>query len=117
MTIWVSALWIWGIGAVVMTAAWFFSMRARNVNYASVAWAGLMAMSALLAGLLSEGAALPRTLTAVGGAIWGARLCVHLLQRILHEDEDARYLALRAAWDHHRGRWFLLFQAQALTAG
>lgn len=115
MAIWVSTLWIWGISAVVMAVAWFFSARARNLGYADVVWAGLMTVAALLAGLFSEGAALPRTLTAIGGAIWGARLCVHLLRRVLYEDEDGRYQALRAAWGDGQGKWFLLFQAQAFT--
>lgn len=116
MGIWILALWLWGINAVVMTAMWGFSMRVRNVGYVDVTWAGLMAVAALLAGILSDGAALPRTLTAVGGAVWSARLCVHLLHRLLHEDEDGRYQALRAVWGDSHGKRFLFFQAQALTA-
>lgn len=115
MAIWNLALWIWGISAIVMAAVWAFSMRVRNIGYVDVAWAGLMAVAALLAGALSPGAALPRTLTALGGAVWGARLCVHLLRRVLHEREDGRYRALRAALGDSRGLWFLFFQAQALT--
>lgn len=109
------ALWIWGFSAIAMAAVWALSMRMRNIGYVDVAWAGLMAIAALLAGALSQGAALPRTLTAVGGAVWGARLCVHLLRRVLYENEDGRYQALRAAWGDNRGRWFLYFQAQALS--
>ncbi|TWI00942.1 steroid 5-alpha reductase family enzyme [Luteimonas cucumeris] len=115
MTIWILALWIWGISAVAMTAMCAFSIRARNLGYAGVAWAGLMAVAALLAGLLSEGAALPRTLTAIGGAIWGARLCIYLLHRVLHEDEDGRCRVLRATWGNSRGAWFLFFQVHALA--
>jgi len=115
MAIWMLFFWIWCISAVVMATAWVFSMRARNVGYADVVWAGSMAIAALLAGIFSDGAALPRTLTAVGGAIWGARLCVHLLRRVLYEDEDGRYQALRAAWGDGEGKWFLFFQAQALS--
>lgn len=115
MAIWSLALWIWGISAVAMAAMWAVSMRAKNLGYADVAWAGLMAVAALLAGVLSDGAALPRTLTALGGAIWGARLCVHLLRRVLQENEDGRYRTLRATLGDKRGLWFLYFQAQALT--
>lgn len=115
MSIWISELWIWGVSAIAMAAVWSLSTRVRNVGYVDVAWAALMAMAALFAGVFGTGAALPRTLTAIGGAIWGARLCVHLLQRVLREDEDGRYQALRARWQDSRGKFFLFFQAQAVT--
>lgn len=115
MAIWSLALWIWGISAIAMAAMWAVSMRAKNLGYADVAWAGLMAIAALLAGIFSHGAALPRALTALCGAIWGARLCVHLLRRVLQENEDGRYRTLRKALGDKRGFWFLYFQAQALT--
>ncbi|MEJ7746202.1 MAG: DUF1295 domain-containing protein [Luteimonas sp.] len=114
MNIWMIALVIWAISALAMAGVWSFSMRIRNVGYVDVAWAGLMSLAALLAGLLASGAALPRLLTAVGGAVWGARLCVHLLRRVLHEAEDGRYQALRERWNGSRAKFFVFFQMQAL---
>lgn len=107
------ALWIWGISAVTMAAAWAWSLRARSAGYIDAIWAALMAVAALLAGLFSEGAALPRMLVALCGGVWGARLCIHLLRRTLLEGEDGRYRHLRGVWGDRPGRWFLLFQANA----
>ena len=56
-------------------------VRTRNAGYVDVAWAGLMAAAALFAGLVGEGDDLPRTLVALFGGLWGARLCLHLLHR------------------------------------
>lgn len=115
MSAWWFALQVWALSAVAMVGMWTFSMRVRNVGYVDVAWAGLMAVAALLAGLLADGAVLPRTLTALAGAVWGARLCVHLLNRVMHEEEDGRYRALRERWNGSPTRFFLFFQAQAVV--
>lgn len=113
MSVWSLALIIWGVSAVAMTGVWVFSMRVRNVGYVDVAWSGLMAVGALIAGLLSHGATLPRTLAALAGAVWAARLCLHLLHRVMHEEEDGRYKALREEWKGDPKRYFLFFQLQA----
>lgn len=115
MAIGTLALWIWGISAAAMAAAWMGSLRTRSAAYIDAVWAALMAVAALLAGVFSEGAALPRTLVALCGGAWGARLCIHLLRRALLEGEDGRYRHLREAWGDRPGRWFLLFQANAAT--
>lgn len=107
------ALAIWAASAVAMTLAWAFSMRVRNIGYVDVFWAGLMAAAALACGILAGGSTLVRTLTALAGGIWGARLCLHLLARVMHEPEDGRYQALRAAWQGSPWRFFLFFQMQA----
>lgn len=104
---------IWAASAVGMTLAWAFSMRVRNVGYVDVFWAGLMAAAALASGIFTEGSTLVRTLTALAGAIWGGRLCLYLLMRVMHEPEDGRYQALRSAWQDRRWRFFVFFQAQA----
>lgn len=107
----------WLGAAVAMAAVWAFSMRVRNVGYVDVAWAGLMALAALFAGFAGEGDELPRVLVALFGGIWGARLCLHLLHRVLREPEDGRYQAMRAAIGDSPARWFLFFQAQAVVVG
>ncbi len=114
MNVWPLALAIWALGALTMTGVWSLAMRTRNIGYVDVAWAGLMSTAALLAGLLSSGAPLPRMLAAAMGAIWGARLCVHLLRRVLRETEDGRYQALRASWNSSPAKIFVFFQVQAL---
>lgn len=108
-------LLVWSGSAMVMAAVWALAMRVRNLGYVDVAWAGLMATSALFVGAFGEGAELPRGLTALFGSVWGTRLCLHLLVRVLHEPEDGRYQALRARWPDSPGRFFLFFQAQAVV--
>lgn len=115
MSPWTLSFAIWGGSAVAMAGMWVFSTRVRNIGYVDVAWAGLMALAALVAGLFSDGATLPRTVTALGGAVWGARLCVHLLQRVMNEEEDGRYRALRERWNGSPVKIFLFFQLQALV--
>lgn len=106
---------IWMGSAVVMAALWAFSMRVRNIGYVDVGWAGLMALAALFAGVVGEGSGVARALVAMFGSIWGARLCLHLLHRVLSEEEDGRYRALRAAWSGSPAKFFVFFQMQALV--
>ena len=92
---WLSIGIVWLGSALAMAALWAFSMRVRNVGYVDVGWAGLMALAALLVGALGEGSPMSRSLVAMFGSVWGARLCLHLLHRVLNEEEDGRYQALR----------------------
>lgn len=116
MKVWILTLAIWALNALAMTGVWSFAMRTRNIGYVDVAWAGLLSVAALMAGALSSGAALPRMLAAAMGAIWGARLCIYLLRRVLHEVEDGRYQALREQWQGSPVKFFVFFQMQALVA-
>ncbi|MGH8051342.1 MAG: DUF1295 domain-containing protein [Arenimonas sp.] len=111
---WFVLLQVWLVSAVVMTVAWYFSMRVKNVGYVDVVWAGLMAATAVLVGYQGDGSDLPRALVAFLGGIWGARLCIHLLKRVLHEPEDGRYQALRATWNGSPAKFFVFFQMQAV---
>ena len=108
-------LLVWAVSAVSMAVVWAISMRVRNIGYVDVAWAGLMAVAALLVGTLGEGAELPRGLVALFGSLWGTRLCLHLLTRVLHEPEDGRYQALRENWKGSKSRFFVFFQLQAVV--
>lgn len=113
---WPHLLILWAVSAVTMAVTWAICMRNRNVGYVEVVWAGLMTMAALYAGAFGMGAAPPRALVALFGGVWGARLCLHLLTRVLYEAEDARYHALRARWDVSPAKFFFFFQAVALFA-
>jgi steroid 5-alpha reductase family enzyme len=104
---------VWLMSALVMAAAWYFSMRVKNVGYVDVVWAALMSAAAILVSYYGIGSDLPRSLVALFGGIWGARLCIHLLKRVLHEAEDGRYQALRATWGGSPAKFFLFFQMQA----
>lgn len=107
-------LWIWLFSAVVMTVTWAWCWRINNAGYVDVVWALLMAIAALYVGLAGSGAPLPRGLVAMFGGVWGARLCLHLLIRVLHEPEDGRYRNLREHWQGDQFKFFVFFQGQAL---
>ena len=113
MSMTIAIVTIWGLSALTMVFAWWLCRRVNNIGYVDVFWAGLMAAAALLAGALGMGADLSRSLVALFGGVWGTRLCLHLLRRVLHESEDGRYQALRAAWGDSAWRFFLFFQMQA----
>lgn len=115
MSFWQIILACWIGAAIGMAVVWALSMRLRNVGYVDVAWAGLMALAALFTGFVGEGDELPRILVALFGGIWGSRLCLHLLHRVLREPEDGRYQAMRTAIGDSPARWFLFFQAQAVV--
>ena len=78
-------LLVLALAFVVMVATWWLQVRTRNAGYVDVAWAGLMGTAALLYGVLGQGATTPRLLVAILGGLWGFRLCLHLLTRVLHE--------------------------------
>jgi len=105
--------WV-GAGAIVLMAAtWWLQLRTRNAGYVDVVWAAAMGGTALLYGALGEGAATPRLLVAMMGGVWGFRLSLFLLARVLHEAEDGRYRYLRDYWNDHQGKFFAFFMAQA----
>ena len=91
-------LLIWAVSAATMVVVWAISMRVGNVGYVDVAWAALMALAALLVGAFAEGTEMARGLVALFGSLWGTRLSLYLLQRVLHESEDGRYQNLRQRW-------------------
>jgi steroid 5-alpha reductase family enzyme len=114
-------LWPWWVvlvaSVLAMIGTWWLQVRTRNAGYVDVVWAALMGASALLYGALGHGAATPRLLVAMLGGIWGFRLSLHLLARVLHEAEDGRYRFLRKHWNDDQRRFFAFFMAQAgLTA-
>jgi steroid 5-alpha reductase family enzyme len=106
---------IWLVSALAMALVWALSMRLNNVGYVDVAWAALMAVAAVMAGVFGSGAVLPRLLVATMGSIWGLRLSLHLLVRVRHEPEDGRYQSLRATWGGSAAKFFVFFQMQALV--
>lgn len=101
------------VSVLCMSATWWLQLRTSNAGYVDVAWAALMGVAALLYGALGEGAATPRLLVAMMGGVWGFRLSLHLLARVLHEAEDGRYRYLREHWNGDQRRFFAFFMAQA----
>ncbi len=115
MNLWTLLLAVWVGSALTMIGVWAICMRVKNIGYVDVAWAGLMAVSALFIGAFAEGSEIPRGLVALFGSFWGTRLSLHLLRRVLHEPEDGRYQALRAEWNGSPSKFFWFFQGQAVV--
>lgn len=106
---------VWMTSVLAMSAVWYIQKRTGNAGFVDVAWAALLGVAALYYGVVADGALLPRLVVALLAASWGFRLALHLLHRVLNEEEDGRYAHLRAHWQGHQGKFFLFFQAQALA--
>jgi steroid 5-alpha reductase family enzyme len=110
---WRSLLAIWLVAAAMMTLGWARAQRRGNAGIVDVLWSFGLAASAVANGILGAGAGVPRLMVAALGGIWGARLGLHLWQRVRSEPEDGRYHALRGRWGNNAFKWFGLFQFQA----
>lgn len=109
----------WALLAAIMAALWWLQRRTGDAGVVDLAWAaGLGCLALLYAAGLDQGWVGRRWLVAAAVATWSLRLSIHLLvDRILPEEEDARYAALRDRWGRRfQPRLFLFFQAQALLA-
>jgi steroid 5-alpha reductase family enzyme len=99
-----------------MAVLWVVQVRIRDASHVDVAWAVLIACTAILYAMLADGGVVQRMLAAVLASVWGFRLGAYLLfNRVLGKEEDGRYRALRAKWGSSaNGRFFVFFQAQAV---
>jgi steroid 5-alpha reductase family enzyme len=108
------------VGAVLASSAmvllWVLQVRIENASHVDVAWAVLIACSAILYAVLADGDPGHRLLAAVLASVWGFRLGAYLFfNRILGKEEDGRYRSLRAKWGANADRnFFLFFQLQAV---
>lgn len=114
---------VWGLllvglalAAFVMALLWGLQVRIRDASHVDVAWAVLIACSAILYSFLADGDVGHRVLGALLASIWGFRLGAYLLfNRVLGKEEDGRYKALREKWGPNANRnLFLFFQFQAV---
>jgi steroid 5-alpha reductase family enzyme len=107
-------LWVLVASSLVMAGVWEVQRRTRNTGFVDVAWSALMAAAAVWYSATGEGAFVPRLVLAMLGGIWGSRLALYLLARVLHEAEDGRYRFMRQHWQDNQFKHFLFFQFQAL---
>jgi steroid 5-alpha reductase family enzyme len=98
----------------VMTLVWLLQLRTQNAGYVDAAWAIMLGTAALYFAWEADGDVALRGMIAVMGGLWGFRLGLHLLARVLHEPEDGRYAHLREHWRGHQGKFFGFFMLQAL---
>lgn len=102
------------LAVLAMAATWWLQLRTRNIGYVDVCWAAALGSAALWYSVVADGGLLPRLLVALLGGIWGFRLAIHLLARVLHEAEDGRYAYLRQYWQGDQRKIFGFFMAQAV---
>jgi len=108
---------VWAASAVAMLIGWLVQLRTRNAGIVDAIWSLCMAASALFYASVGDGSLILRLAVAMLGGAWGCRLCLHILARLLSENEDGRYRHLREYWRDSQVRFFAFFQAQAvLTA-
>jgi steroid 5-alpha reductase family enzyme len=104
------------LASSVMAALWYVQVRIHDASHVDVAWAALIACTAILYAFLADGDVAHRVLAAVLASVWGLRLAGYLyVDRISGKDEDGRYRDLRAKWGARaNSRFFWFFQFQAL---
>ena len=100
---------------IIMTFGWLWQWRRKNAGIVDVLWSTGLGLAALWIALTGHGAAWPRVTLALLGGIWAARLAVHLWHRVRTEAEDGRYRHMRAHWQGSQAKFFMFFQAQALS--
>jgi steroid 5-alpha reductase family enzyme len=98
---------------LIMSAGWLWQKRRSNAGIVDVLWSLGVGLGALLLAALGKGAAAPRLLLGLLGALWSARLAWHIWKRVRAEAEDGRYRYLREHWQGHQGKFFAFFMFQA----
>lgn len=105
-----------GMG-VVMALLWAVQRRTANAGIVDAAWSLGVGACGVLFAATADGD--PTRRLVAGGllALWSARLGVHILRRVLGEEEDGRYRRLRLEWGaSFDRRLFVFFQLQAVFA-
>ena len=105
---------LWAGAALAMTAGWAWQVRRENAGIVDLIWTGGIGAAAVWYAAVLDGAALPRALVALLGALWSLRLAAHLAPRVLNGAEDGRYHQLRLHWRGHQRKMVGMFQFQAL---
>jgi steroid 5-alpha reductase family enzyme len=107
----------WAVIAVIMAILWMIQRAKHNAGIVDIAWSFGTGLLAVLFAAGADGYAGRRVLVAVLAGLWGARLGVYLLRRVLGEAEDGRYRELRAKWGGKvQPLLFAFFQVQAVWA-
>lgn len=109
-------VWVLLADLAVLLAGWLLQRRLRNAGLADLLWACCICASAVYYGVVSTGSPTSQLLVALMGGLWGFRLIMHLLRRILIEREDARYRYVRESRPGDEGLFFGLFVQRAFSA-
>lgn len=101
---------------VLFFSIWVIHLKINNAGVVDVGWGIGFSIIALIYILMGEGFNLRNTLLFAMVALWGARIAVFLVRRIIFEKyEDKRYGYLREKWgDKARIRFLWFFLAQGV---
>lgn len=103
--------------SVVMMALYVRAEKTKNAGIVDVGWSFLMGVLAILYALLSPSDGSRKWVVATLAAFWSFRLGLHILQRVMREEEDGRYQAMRRGMGKNASfGFFIFFQAQAVIA-
>jgi len=99
----------------MMLVLWVIHVRIGNASIVDPGWAFGLPLLATAYAVLGSGYVLRKWLLAGMVVVWGTRLGLHLLLRILGHPEEGRYQELRRQWKTHLAlKFFIFFQFQAL---
>src|SRR5487761_2270194 len=110
----INILYVWIVASSAMFVGWLIQRRTRNAGIVDAIWAAGMGASALFYAAVGSGGLTSRLAVAMLGSLWGFRLCLHILARVLNESEDGRYRYLREYWHGDQRKFFAFFMGQAL---
>ncbi len=117
MILWKALLIGWLIMAALMLGLWLIQRRTHNAGIVDIAWSFGTGLMGVWFAWCSDGYTPRRWLVGVLAGLWGIRLGVYLLQRVMREEEDGRYTMLRERWGENTQRkLFFFFQLQAAWA-
>jgi steroid 5-alpha reductase family enzyme len=99
------------VGAfTVFCLLWIVQVFRRDAGVVDIGWTAGVGIMAVYAAATGDGWLPRRILLGLMGGIWAGRLVWYILKdRILSEQEDARYQRLRAHWGRRAHAWFFLF--------
>lgn len=99
------------------TVLWVVSVRQNNAGWVDVGWSLTVVLLVGWYAFWVDGILWRKAVYALIPALWGIRLGLHILLRLLREKrEDPRYSFLRNHWGARADRnFFFFFQAQGLA--
>jgi steroid 5-alpha reductase family enzyme len=96
---------------------WLIHLRMKNASFVDPGWAASLAILGALYAWQGDGWITRRWMLAIMTGIWGWRLSLYLLVRILGHPEEGRYTELRRKWGANiEFKFLIFFLAQALLA-
>lgn len=99
-----------------MLALWLLHFPMRNAAIVDFGWALGLGLLGVGYACFADGYWFRRAVIGTMSGIWGVRLALHLLVRVVGHEEEGRYQELRRQWKTSLGFKFLVFfEFQAVT--